>query len=127
MSKKNKPLATFGGFYLTEDSNNDFSYMRLRSLSGNWSLSFRSDSAVYGIWKSMAKDDSSISAMECLATMYYHMTHTLPDEGFVQGFFALLESLHKRKETASTAPPEEEQESARKEIAAIEALERQED
>lgn len=118
MAKKKNILASTDAYVITKDIGSEYDYIRIRSKSETWSLCFRSDSPMYGVWAAMCRDKNYSKGMEVMCTMAYMLTNSFLDEQFISEFFESINAMYKRRSASKPEPGEVEQENARNEAQA---------
>lgn len=119
MSKKKNVIARVGNFEITKEKTAYYSYVRIKSISGSWGLTFRDDTPMYGMWVAMCKDPEYKAGIEVLLTMSYSLTNMPLDKEFAEDFFNALDAMNQRRVANSSIPTEQEEADA---IAEVQAL-----
>lgn len=119
-NKKKNIIAKLGTHNIIKESGNGFEYIRIKSISENWSLTFRSDSRMYGLWEIMCQDPQYHKGAEVLITMFYLLSNTHLDSDFIDTFFKEFSAMNKRATERISEASEKEQELAREEVDILE-------
>ena len=121
MSRKNI-IARVGNFEITKDGGSEHEYLRIKSVSGHWGVTYRDDNEMYGKIMAMVRDKKYEKTLEHTIVYLYHCTTILVDEQFAVDFMIALEAMKDRKVAATHAPTEEEEAEAIKGVEAIEDM-----
>lgn len=120
MSKKKNVIARVGNFEITKDSGAEYDYLRIKTISGDWGMTFRSDTKMYGAWMAMLKDPEYRKGVEVRIIMEYTMSQILYDEGFLRDWWKAIDEFNERRVADAPIPTEQEEAEA---IAEVEMLE----
>ena len=119
MSKKNI-IARVGNFEITKDVGSEHDYLRIKSVSGHWGVTYRDDNEMYGKIMAMVRDPDYAKALELYVLHIYHTTSIVIDEQFALDFMVALEAMRDRMAKAQGEPTEEEEAEAIKEAEVME-------
>lgn len=123
--KKKDVLAEIGSFEVTIDQGAAFDFLRIRSKSNNWMVSYRSDNPMFGILRSMCTNKELIKGAEVLIIMAYHLTNSILDKEFVEDFFKALESLNQRALDKAPKATAKEDAQALEEVRTMDGLQKE--
>lgn len=123
--KKKDVLAEIGSFEVTIDRGSAFDFLRIRSKSGNWMMSYRSDNPMFGILRSMCTNKELVKGAEVVVVMAYHLTNSILDKEFVEDFFKLLEALNQRALDKAPKATVKEDAQALEEMRTIDGLQKE--
>lgn len=119
MSKKNV-IARVGNFEITTDGGSEYKYLRIKTISGNWGVTYRDDNEMYGKIMTMCRDKEYAKMLEWHVLHLFYTTTILIDEQFAVDFLIALEAMRDRMAKAQGEPTEEEEDEAIAEMEAIE-------
>ena len=119
MSKKNV-IARVGNFEITKEESPYFSYLRIKSMSGHWGVTYRDDNEMYGKIMAMVRDKEQAKHLELYVLHIFYTTNIVIDEQFGLDFMIALEAMRDRMAKAQGEPTEEEEAEA---IAEAEVME----
>ena len=114
MSKKNI-IARAGNFEITKDGGSEHDYLRIKSVSGHWGVTYRDDNEMYGKIMAMVRDKEYAQTLEYTIVYLYHTTTILIDAEFANDYFSALERMCNRMAAAAPVPTEAEEAEAIKE------------
>lgn len=120
--KKKNIIAKVGEFEITKDGGAEHDYLRIKSTSGNWGLTYRDDNEMYGKIMAMVRDKEYAETLERTIYFMYHNTTILIDAQFASDYFTALEAMKNRMAAAIPDPTEEEEDAAIEEIKVFEDL-----
>lgn len=123
--KKKDVLAEIGSFEVTIDRGSAFDFLRIRSKSGNWMMSYRSDNPMFGILRSMCTNKELVKGAEVVVVMAYHLTNSILDKEFVEDFFKSLEALNQRALDKAPKATVKEDAQALEEMRTIDGLQKE--
>lgn len=123
--KKKDVLAEIGSFEVTIDRGSAFDFLRIRSKSGNWMMSYRSDNPMFGILRSMCTNKELVKGAEVVVVMAYHLTNSILDKEFVEDFFKPLEALNQRALDKAPKATVKEDAQALEEMRTIDGLQKE--
>ncbi|MDE7346072.1 MAG: hypothetical protein K2N48_04930 [Muribaculaceae bacterium] len=118
MSKKNI-IARVGNFEITKDGGSEHDYLRIKSVSGHWGVTYRDDNEMYGKIMAMVRDKEQAKHLELYVLHIYYTTNIVIDEQFALDFIIALEAMRDRMAKAQGEPTEEEEAEAIKEAEAF--------
>ena len=121
MSKKNI-IARVGNFEITKEESPYFSYLRIKSVSGHWGVTYRDDNEMYGKIMAMVRDKEYAKSLELYILHIFYTTNIVIDEQFALDFMVALEAMHGRMAKAQGEPTEEEEAEAIKEAEVMEDM-----
>ena len=121
MSKKNV-IARVGNFEITKEETPYFSYLRIKSVSGHWGVTYRDDNEMYGKIMAMVRDKEQAKHLELYVLHIYYTTNIVIDEQFGLDFMIALEAMRDRMAKAQGEPTEEEEAEAIKEAEVMEDM-----
>ena len=124
MSNKKNIIARIGNFEITKDCGPEHDYLRIKSVSGHWGVTYRDDNEMYGKIMAMVRDKEYAQTLEHTIVCLYHCTTILVDEQFAVDFMIALEAMRDRMVAATTVPTEEENAEAVKEAEVMEDAKR---
>lgn len=119
MSKKNI-IARVGNFEITKDGGSEHDYLRIKSVSGHWGVTYRDDNEMYGKIMAMVRDKEQAKHLELYVLHIYYTTNIVIDEQFGLDFMIALEAMRDRMAKAQGEPTEAEEAEAIKEAEVIE-------
>lgn len=119
MRKKNI-IAKVGNFEITKDAGTVYDYLRIKSISGDWGVTYRDDNEMYGKIVAMCGNEEYQDTLEQTILYIFYCTNTLIDSEFATDFFTALENMHTRMVNALPEPTEKEQQDAITEIEVLE-------
>ncbi len=117
MSKKKNVIARVGNFEITKDGGSEHNYLRIKSVSGHWGVTYRDDNEMYGKIMAMCRDKEHLHLF--VLHLYYTTTITI-DEQFALDFMVAVEAMSERMAKAQGEPTEEEENEAIKEMEVLE-------
>lgn len=79
-------MLDLGGFKVKLESDEDYEYVLIESISGNWSMDFRSDNPKYGLLVEMINDEDFHEALKGQIVVWYHFANCMPDAEFMEDF-----------------------------------------
>lgn len=120
MSKKKNVIAKIGEFELTKDCGAEHDYLRIKSVSGHWGVTYRDDNEMYGKIMAMVRNKEYAQTLEHTIVYLYHCTSVLIDEQFAVDFITALAAMRDRMAVATPLPTEEENNEAIKEAEILE-------
>lgn len=116
MSRKNL-IARVGGFEITKEAHPEHDYLRIKTVSGDWGVSYRDDNEMYGKILAMRGDEGHLGLF---VTHIFYATSITIDEEFALDFQIALAAMRDRMAKASPIPTEEEENEAIKEMETFE-------
>ncbi len=116
MSKKNL-IARVGGFEITKEEHPEHDYLRIKTVCGDWGVSYRDDNEMYGKVLAMRGDEGHLGLF---VTHIFYATSITIDEEFALDYVVALEALRDRMVAAAPVPTEEEENEAIKEMETFE-------
>lgn len=119
MSKKNI-LARVGNFEITKDGGSEHEYLRIKSISGHWGITYRDDNEMYGKIMAMINNEDYADTLEHTIVYLYHCTTILIDKQFGIDFLIALEAMKDRMIASSPLPTEKEEAEAITEVEIME-------
>ncbi len=119
MSKKNM-VARVGNFEITKDGGAEHEYLRIKSVSGHWGVTYRDDNEIYGKILAMCRDREYAKTLERHVVHLFYTTTIMIDEQFAMDFLISLEAMRDRKAKAQGEPTEEEENETIREMEALE-------
>ena len=119
MSKKNI-IARVGNFEITKDGGSEHDYLRIKSVSGHWGVTYRDDNEMYGKIMAMVRDKEYAQTLEFTIIYLFNTTSILIDAEFANDYFSALERMRDRMVAAAPTPTEAEEDEA---IAEAEVME----
>lgn len=121
MSKKNV-IARVGNFEITKDGGSEHEYLRIKTISGDWGVTYRDDNEMYGKIMAMVRDPEYAKTLELHVLHLFYTTTILIDQQFAMDFMIALEAMRDRMAKAAGEPTEEEEAEAIKEAEVMEDL-----
>lgn len=121
MSKKNI-IACVNNFEITKDGGSEHDYLRIKSVSGHWGVTYRDDNEMYGKIMAMVRDKEYIKTLELYVLHIFYTTNIVIDEQFGVDFMIALEAMRDRMAKAQGEPTEEEETEAIKEAEVMEDM-----
>lgn len=119
MSKKKNIIARVGNFEITKDGG-EHDYIRIKSVSGHWGVSYRDDNEMYGKILAMCKDKEYEKTLERHVLHLFYSTTFLIDEQFALDFMIAMEAMRDRMIAATPPPTEQEEDEAIREMEVLE-------
>ncbi len=113
---KKNVIARAGNFEIILDAGAEHDYLRIRSISGHWSVSYRDDDEMYGKILAMVRDKSYERTLEYTIVYLFHTTTVLIDAEMANDYFSALERMFARMARAQGEPTDEENEEAIEEV-----------
>lgn len=121
MSKKNT-IARVGNFEITKEESPYYDYLRIKSVSGHWGVTYRDDNEMYGKIMAMVSDKEHAKHLELYVLHIYHTTSIVIDEQFALDFMVALEAMRDRMAKAQGEPTEAEEDEAIREMEALRTI-----
>lgn len=118
MSKKNV-IARVNNFEITKDGGSEHDYLRIKSVSGHWGVTYRDDNEMYGKIMAMVRDKEQTKHLELYVLHIFYTTNIVIDEQFGVDFMIALEAMRDRMAKAQGEPTEKEEAEAIKEAEAF--------
>ncbi len=119
MSKKNI-IARVGNFEITKDGGSEHDYLRIKSVSGHWGVTYRDDNEMYGKIMAMVRNEEYHETLQMTVLYIYYASSTLIDSEFAKDYFTALEAMRDRMAEIKPNPTEEENNAAIDEVAIME-------
>lgn len=119
MCKKNV-VARVGNFEITKDGGAEHEYLRIKSVSGHWGVTYRDDNEMYGKIMAMCRDKEYAKTLERHVVHLFYTTMIMIDEQFAIDFLVALEAMRDRMAKAAPIPTEVEEDEAIREMGALE-------
>lgn len=119
MSKKNI-IARVGNFEITKDGGSEHEYLRIKSVSGHWGVTYRDDNEMYGKIMAMVRDKEYAQTLERTIIHIYNTTTILIDNQFAADYLIALQAMYNRMIAASPVPTDEEYAEAIRETQVLE-------
>lgn len=121
MRKKNI-IARVNNFEITKDGGSEHDYLRIKSVSGHWGVTYRDDNEMYGKIMAMVRDKEHAKHLELYVLHIFYTTNIVIDEQFGLDFMIALEAMRDRMAKAQGEPTEEEEAEAIKEAEVMEDM-----
>lgn len=121
MSKKNV-IARVGNFEITKEESPYYNYLRIKSISGDWGVTYRDDNEMYGKIMTMVRDKEYAKTLEMHVIHLFYTTTMLIDQQFAMDFLVALEGMRDRMAKAAGEPTEAEEDEAIKEAEVMEDM-----
>lgn len=121
MSKKNI-IARVGNFEITKEESPYFSYLRIKSVSGHWGVTYRDDNEMYGKIMAMVRDKEHAKHLELYILHIFYTTNIVIDEQFALDFMVAMEAMRDRMAKAQGEPTEAEEAEALAEAETMEDI-----
>lgn len=118
MKRKNLIKRT-GNFEITIDGGSEYKYLRIKSVSGHWGVTYRDDNEMYGKILAMARNLEYEETLERTIVYLFHCTTMPIDEQFALDFLAATQAMKDRLANLIPEPTEEEEDNALNEAEAI--------
>lgn len=117
MGNKKNVIARVGNFEITKDGGSEHDYLRIKSVSGHWGVTYRDDNEMYGKIMAMCRDKEHL---HLFVTHLFYTTSITIDEQFALDFMVALEAMRDRMAKAQGEPTQEEEDEAIKEMEVLE-------
>lgn len=102
-------IARTGNFIITIDGGSDYKYLRIKSVSGHWGVTYRDDNEMYGKIMAMINDKEHTESLEMYVLHLFYATTMPIDKQFALDFLIAVEALRDRMVKAQGEPTEEEE------------------
>ena len=122
MSNKKNIIARIGNFEITKDCGPEHDYLRIKSVSGHWGVTYRDDNEMYGKITAMVRDKEYAQTLEFTIVYLFHTTTMLIDAEFANDYFSALERMRDRMAAAIPVPTDEENAETIKEVEVMEDM-----
>lgn len=122
MSNKKNIIARVNNFEITKDCGPEHDYLRIKTISGHWGVTYRDDNEMYGKIMAMVRDKEYAQTLEHTIVYLYHCTTILIDEQFGMDFLVALAAMRDRMAAAIPVPTDEENNEAIKEVGVMEDM-----
>lgn len=109
-------ILQLGNFVITKESGSEHDWVRIKAVSGFWTISFRDDNAMFGWIIEMARDKETHVLLRYFINMNFMIGSTLPDGQFVKEFFESYTSYINRMVESKGVPTEKEESEAVEEM-----------
>lgn len=115
-------IARVGNFEITKDGGSEYQYLRIKTISGDWGVTYRDDNEMYGKIMTMVRDKEYAKTLELHVIHLFYTTTMLIDQQFAMDFLVALEAMRDRMAKAQGEPTEAEEAEAIKEAEVMEDM-----